>query len=184
LKQLGCKLFFFTRNDSQLERAQTGRLPPPLVRRDGGARPGEGRHRPPAPLRSSPLQRQGSPPGGVFRLFFVVAVLQHVPDQIEVNFQLQKCQFGPLRDEFRPQGDSQCRGEDCEGAADDGGTPTPQQEAGHPSRVSEKNCLNFGEFYGPVLPHKDFIHCDQCKLILGGDSVTFGVVRQIGVVII
>jgi hypothetical protein len=91
-------------------------------------------------------------------LFFVVAVLQHVPDQIEVNFQLQKCQFGPLRDEFRPEGDSQCRGEDREGAADDGGTPTPQQEAGHPSRVSEKNCLNFGEFYGPVLPHKDFLH--------------------------
>jgi hypothetical protein len=117
-------------------------------------------------------------------LFFVVAVLQHVPDQIEVNFQLQKCQFGPLRDEFRPQGDSQCRGEDREGAADDGGTPTPQQEAGHPSRVSEKNCLNFGEFYGPVLPHKNVLHCDQCKLILGGDSVTFGVVRQIDVVII
>jgi hypothetical protein len=61
-------VFFFTRNDSQLERAQTGRLPPPLVRRDGGARPGEGRHRPAAPLRGSPLQRQGSPPGGVFRL--------------------------------------------------------------------------------------------------------------------
>lgn len=33
-------------------------------------------------------------------------------------------------------------------------------------------------------PSQRFPTCDQCKLILGGDSVTFGVVRQIDVVII